>query len=424
MKKIKEEFPYPAYWAKPPKLPLTASVRAALCAVAGRHAKAAFWREVSRSIHRMTESEEPELWHYLSQPDLPELRAEYDILMVSNVMLPPRGGGTRSFLHLGRQLVEAGLRVAVICGGPAIKAFRYAGMDVRWLVHDDDLPGALRETQYRRVLCQQDWAPVAGREAAAAGKPFWYFLRSIDDLTPSRPGVYSVEAVAADAVENREVLPSAKEAGELIGAAEVIVANSKFMGEVVRRAYGRECKVIYPGIDAPDPWETGRTKLSQHILSMGGSAKKGIHLVLEMARALPGERFILCGVKRLPSSIKVKELPSNVHWLGQLDPKAAYAMAKIVLMPSQWPEPAGRVCPEALMRGIPVLASRVGGIPEIVREEQFLVDDFTGGGAWKKALKERLKDCATPATRQAAFQLGEAYRTMQRVPAEWIAAMR
>ena len=45
------------------------------------------------------------------------------------------------------------------------------------------------------------------------------------------------------------------------------------------------------------------------------------------------------------------------------------AEAHAVVVPSVWEEPAGLVCVEAALARVPVVASRVGGIPELLRDE-------------------------------------------------------
>jgi glycosyltransferase involved in cell wall biosynthesis len=45
-----------------------------------------------------------------------------------------------------------------------------------------------------------------------------------------------------------------------------------------------------------------------------------------------------------------------------------YAAADVVVNPARFAEPFGRVAPEALMAGRPVAASRVGAIPEVIRD--------------------------------------------------------
>jgi glycosyltransferase involved in cell wall biosynthesis len=66
-------------------------------------------------------------------------------------------------------------------------------------------------------------------------------------------------------------------------------------------------------------------------------------------------------------------LASRVEFKGDF-PRAAelYPEASLVVLPSLWAEPFGLVGPEAMAHGIPVVASRVGGVPE------WLTDGETG----------------------------------------------
>lgn len=48
------------------------------------------------------------------------------------------------------------------------------------------------------------------------------------------------------------------------------------------------------------------------------------------------------------------------------DVRPLLASADVLVLPSRWPEPFGRVLIEAMASGIPVIASNVGGIPEIL----------------------------------------------------------
>ena len=56
------------------------------------------------------------------------------------------------------------------------------------------------------------------------------------------------------------------------------------------------------------------------------------------------------------------------------DPRLIYDIARVVVMPSVWHEAWGCVATEAVMNGIPVLASKSGGLPEAVREGGILLD--------------------------------------------------
>ena len=91
-----------------------------------------------------------------------------------------------------------------------------------------------------------------------------------------------------------------------------------------------------------------------------------------MRRALPATRFWIAGEgalrPRLLRQIHELGLDGAVRLLGhQRDVSGVMAAADIVVLSSLW-EPLGNVLLEAFAVGRPVVATCVGGVPEIVRE--------------------------------------------------------
>lgn len=80
----------------------------------------------------------------------------------------------------------------------------------------------------------------------------------------------------------------------------------------------------------------------------------------------------LCGSGNLEVYVKNKALEDKrIHFLGKLSPKALaeeYEKADILVVPSIWEEPFGRVIIEGNQHGLPVICSDRGGIPEIIRQ--------------------------------------------------------
>ena len=77
-------------------------------------------------------------------------------------------------------------------------------------------------------------------------------------------------------------------------------------------------------------------------------------------------------------------------------------------MPGQWPEPFGLVAIEALACGAPVLARRVGGLEEIIREG---VDGFFGDDVIEMAFQvDRVADLDRDAIRRSVIDRFSARR--------------
>src|SRR5439155_43400 len=89
----------------------------------------------------------------------------------------------------------------------------------------------------------------------------------------------------------------------------------------------------------------------------------------------------------------LRELEAEARRLGNVelrpstgDPAELYGDARVVLVPSTYPEAWGRVAGESQASGIPVLASRLGGLPEAVDGGGLLVDSDAGFDGWLRAL--------------------------------------
>lgn len=79
-----------------------------------------------------------------------------------------------------------------------------------------------------------------------------------------------------------------------------------------------------------------------------------------------GTKFLVGEHAEIAERIKVAEHTN--------DPRLIYDVTRVLVVPSVWHEAWGCVATEAVMNGIPVLASKNGGLPEAVREGGILLD--------------------------------------------------
>jgi glycosyltransferase involved in cell wall biosynthesis len=99
------------------------------------------------------------------------------------------------------------------------------------------------------------------------------------------------------------------------------------------------------------------------------SPHKGIDVLLEAWRGLDSAiPLVLVG---LPSHDTPRRFPEGVIVVENVphsDVLRAWKHCTIAVVPSRWPEPVGTVAIEAMAAGRPVIASAVGGLPDIVRD--------------------------------------------------------
>jgi len=122
-----------------------------------------------------------------------------------------------------------------------------------------------------------------------------------------------------------------------------------------RRKYGLEGKKIVLAVGK---------------MSFGKGSDVLIAAVPEVVRAVPEALVVFVGRKN-PLIEVPEDVQEYVKVLGVLPHEEVlkiYTVAHVVTMPSVWQEPHGRVLIEAMRLGRPVVATRVGGIPETMED--------------------------------------------------------
>jgi len=135
--------------------------------------------------------------------------------------------------------------------------------------------------------------------------------------------------------------------------------------------------VTIPNFVPPPPEVIPPSGLSDYFLYAGRLEKdKGIVELVEVFKdhwREIGARLIVAGTgsleRRLQDYVKGNDLEDVVRLMGWCDHDNLYSLyhdAHALVMPSLWPENAPLAALEALSVGTPVIASNMGGLPEIV----------------------------------------------------------
>jgi glycosyltransferase involved in cell wall biosynthesis len=147
------------------------------------------------------------------------------------------------------------------------------------------------------------------------------------------------------------------------------IAPSRFMRDAIARRFGEDKVVHIPnGIDA------SRVVASEvddgYVLFLGRlSREKGVETLLQAHAADNGAwRLVIAGTGPLLDELRSRY--SLAEFAGHLSGdalKAKLRNASLVVVPSEWHENSPISILEAMAYAKPVVASRIGGIPELVK---------------------------------------------------------
>ena len=277
------------------------------------------------------------------------------------------------------RLLREGVQVQVIEGGPALHSVRretgWPGVKAvsRALALAWRLTGLARRHDCLHANSQKAFV-VACLAGALARRPVIWDLNDL--LTPahfSRTNI-RLDVVLANYCSAR------------------VIANSRASAEALVAQGGRRDKVrvVYNGIQST-PFDTVSTAdlaaLHQELGINGAPAIglfgrlaewKGQHVAIAAIAEIPDVHLLLVGdalfgeqayAMRLRRQVAALGLTDRVHFLGfRPDIPQLMQFSQIVLHTSIAPEPFGRVIVEGMLASRPVVATRAGGVEEILED--------------------------------------------------------
>jgi glycosyltransferase involved in cell wall biosynthesis len=277
-------------------------------------------------------------------------------------------GGQRQIWLLARELARRGVDQVVVTGGDSELARRLSSAGVRvrpvrWRAGLDPrvLPAILGELRRRRAILHAHDShalTLAGVCAGLSGAPlvatrrvtfpirrklFWVRAQRVIAISGAVRDALTLDGLAAERIA---LIPSAVDAAELRAAT----------GPDIRTRFGLP--------------EKGQVAVSLGALTPEKDQSTLIEAAALLVRDLPALHWVIVGEGPLRSALEARiarlGLEARVHLVGQLaDPHMALAGADVFVL-SSLAEGLGSSVLAAMALDVPVVATRVGGVPEVL----------------------------------------------------------
>ncbi|MEN8190602.1 MAG: glycosyltransferase [Thermodesulfobacteriota bacterium] len=294
--------------------------------------------------------------------------------------LPDVVGGLQTTLHeLCLALIEHGIEPTVLCG--------YAAT-----INKESARPRSDEILGYRVIRMVD--PVESLAAvAAADEPDGIVVLTSDKTIPMIVAAMDTGIGVGVYIHNVEFR---EYGGILLPDPDICYfANSQFTADRLRSLFGLESTVLLPLVQ---PENYRFEPLRETVLYINPTLLKGVETFFSVARLLPDlpfrvfESWNLTPAWRNYCLKRAAELP-NVEWCHPTrNLETLYGSARLLIMPSVWEEAYGRSAAEAQVSGIPVIASRRGGLVEAVGEGGLIIDADSDPSVWAESIHRLYHD--------------------------------
>lgn len=206
-----------------------------------------------------------------------------------------------------------------------------------------------------------------------------YFHLVSDEMYEKAPTLFTVHALPPNKNDKNTLLK------KMLYSAKWITTASKYMLKVINQLSTENVtrtSQIYYGLKTPKIEPAELIFDSPRLLCIGRIVwEKGFDIMLDaftqIIKMYPKARLIFAGDGPAKTDLIERStetgISSAIDFLGWIHPDNVYELintSTIVVIPSRWDEPFGLVALQAAHLSRPVIASRTGGLPEIIEDQE------------------------------------------------------
>jgi glycosyltransferase involved in cell wall biosynthesis len=349
------------------------------------------------------------------------------LLLQDQMYVPSYGGGNKATRLLLEGLVRRGHACAVVAPaltaheGPTREEEFRAAMEARGVAVTSPSPGRFRYAFHGVEVDAPNSRDVTGagpivRDRIDEFRPDWVVVS--DDrqkvlLASALEGALDRTLYLLQTIVHVPFGPLAREVREeharCIAAARARLVISDFAARYLREHAGLDSHLVHLPVFGVGPFPVLGRFDRGYVTMINPCVAKGLDIFLGLARSFPSVEFAAVPTWGADDGV-IRSLREtrNVRLLEPADDiEEILAQTRVLIAPSLWPETLGYVVIEAMLRGVPVLASDIGGLAEAKLGVDYLLpvrpaergpDGYVSPeqdlGPWTAALEEVLGDAA------------------------------
>ncbi len=161
--------------------------------------------------------------------------------------------------------------------------------------------------------------------------------------------------------------------------ADLVCSVSNYVRDITLKFCNVKSEVVRPFISFK---ECQTNDKGEYILYINPDKHKGVQIFEKIAKAMPDKKFLVVGKRDYKTNLK------NVEVLGyEEDRRKIYSKARLLIVPSVFPDPHPRVVVEAMSNGIPCIVSDRGGLREEAEGAGIIIENIDDINEWANGIR-------------------------------------